>query len=54
MLTSVIKMLELPTFAHMISSVIYLSHMIKFVGDVMDANYNAIKFVSSYLYFKKV
>ena len=28
-------------------------NMIKFVGDVMDRNYDVIALISKYLYFKK-
>ena len=30
-----------------------MDHAIKFVGDVMDKNYDVISFISKYLYFKK-
>ena len=52
MITSVIKMLELPNFGHM--TTYNLSHVIKFCCDVIDRNYDVITFISSYLYFKKV
>ena len=46
MITSIIKMLELPKFGHMTTLQYNLSQVIKFHGDVvMDRNYDVITFI---------
>ena len=54
MITSLLEMLKLPNFVHMtLSTTKFGSHEKKFVGDLMDRNYDVITFISKYFHFKK-
>ena len=55
MITSLIEMLELPNFGHMITSTILFTWVTwqNFVGDIMDRNYDVITFISKCLYSRR-
>ena len=48
MITSLIEMLQLSNFGHMITSKIQFESR-----DIMDRKYDAITFILKYVYFKK-
>ena len=53
MITSLIEMLELSNFGHMITSTIQCESRDKFFfGDAMYKNYDVITFILIYIYFK--
>ena len=53
MVTSLIEMLELPNFGHMVTSTIKFELHEDYVGDIMGKSFDVIAFVSKCLYFKK-
>ena len=54
MVTSLIEMLELPNFGHMVTtSTIKFELREDYVGDIMGKSFDVIAFVSKCLYFKK-
>ena len=46
-------MLELPNFGHMPYLQYNLIHVMNFVSDAMDGNYDAITYISKHVYFKR-
>ena len=53
MVTSLIQMLELPNFGHMVTSTIKFELREDYVGDIMGKSFDVIAFVSKCLRFKK-